>query len=151
MEEDKKEAVSADEEFKEPEVGFAKFSNPGDSIIGTYVERIDIPAKDIYKEQIGYVLSVNGAEVIVAFGESKKYVHQCMKAARIGQRVKFVFTDWFEQESYKKELERVLAAGGKAEDCKVSRSKNIKVMLGNMDQAYLNGFKEIKVDEIPFN
>lgn len=129
-----------DEEFKEPTVGFAKFENPGDSVTGTYVGKQDIPAKGIYKAQIGYQLLVDGAEVVVAFGIDKEYTHKCMKGAKIGQRVKFVFDSWFEQDTYKKELERV---GGKIEDCKISRAKTIKVFLGNMDEAYLNAeFRE---------
>ena len=132
------------EEFSEPQVGFAKFEKPGDEIIGTFVGKIEIPAKGIYKEQIGYQLIVDGAEIIVPFGLDKKYTHQCMKVAKHGQRVKFVFTDWFEQDSYKKELERV---GGKVEDCKISRAKTIKVYLGKMDELYLNGFKEVPEGE----
>jgi len=127
------------EEFTEPEVGFAKFEKPGDMVIGTYIGKQAIPAKDIYPEQIGYNLLVNGNEVVVALGLKKTYAHKCMKGAKIGQRVKFIFDSWFEQDAYKKELERV---GGDAEKCKISRSKTIKVMLGKMDEAYLNGFNE---------
>lgn len=149
MEEDK----NVEEEFKAPEVGFAKFENPGDSVIGTYTGKLNFPAKGIYKEQIGYELLVNGNEVVAAFAIDKEYTHKCMKGAKIGQRVKFLFEGWFEQDAFKKELER---CGGDMEKCKISRAKTIKVLLGKMDEDYLNGFgdlskaEELDITAIPF-
>lgn len=140
MEDEKK----IEDEFQEAQVGFVKFDKPGDEVIGTYVGKVNIPARGIYKEQIGYQLLVDGVEIIAAFGIDKEYTHKCMKGVKIGQRVKFLFADWFEQDTYKKELERV---GGKAEDCKISKAKSIKVFLGKMDELYLNGFKEVGPDE----
>lgn len=135
--------IMNEEEFKEPTVGFAKFENPGDFVMGTYIGKQHIAAKDIYPEQIGYNLLVDGAEVVCAFNVTKEYTHKCMKGAKIGQRVKFLFEDWFEQPAYKAELARV----GDPSQCKISRSKSIKVLLGNMDQEYLNSeFKEPEVE-----
>lgn len=134
------------EEFKEPVVGFAKFLEPGDELVGTYVGKQELPAKGIYKPQIGYNILVDGLEQVAAFGEDKSYVHKCMRGAKIGQRVKFLFEGWFEQDSYKKELKRV---GGKVEDCKISRAKTIKVFLGNMDKDFeASEFKEANGEEL---
>ncbi|NTU69208.1 hypothetical protein HGB13_00020 [bacterium] len=133
-----------DDEFSEPQIGFITLKNPGDEIIGTYIGQVSLPAKGIYKEQIGYQLLVDGAEVIVPFGLDKKYTHSCMKAAKHGQRVKFVFVEWFETDAYKKELERV---GGDPEKCNISRAKSIKTFIGKMDEAYLNGFNEVTTEE----
>jgi len=146
-----------DEEFKEPEIGFAKFDKPGDQVTGTYTGKQNVPAKGIYGEQIAYTLLVDGNEIVVALGLGKKWVHSAMKGAKIGQRVRFLFEDWFEQPAYKEELARVLAkvnpdgSKGTAEDCKISRSKSIKVLLGKMDETYLNGFEEVKSDDVDEN
>jgi len=134
-----------DEEFKEPEIGFAKFDKPGDQVTGTYTGKQNIPAKGIYGEQIAYTLLVDGNEIVVALGLGKKWVHSAMKGAKIGQRVRFLFEDWFEQPAYKEELSK---NGGDAEKCKISRSKSIKVLLGKMDETYLNGFEEVKSDDV---
>jgi hypothetical protein len=135
--------TNVEEEFNEPTIGFAKFLNPGDVVIGTYTGKQLIPAKGIYKEQYGYNLLVEGNEIVCAFEveKAKKYIDKCMKGAKIGQRVKFVFEGWFKTDAYNKELERV---GGKVEDCKISPAKTIKVFLGKMDTAYLDGFNEDK-------
>lgn len=143
------------EEFKEPKVGFAKFENPGDFVVGTYIGKQKIEAKDIYPEQIGYNLLVDGSEMVVAINKEKaeKYIDKVMRGVKIGQRVKFLFEDWFETDAYKKALEK---AGGDVNKVTISRAKTIKVLVGDMDEEYLNSeFKEqaeeVNIDDIPFN
>lgn len=133
-----------EEEFTEAQGNFAKFENPGDSVTGTFIGKVDIAAKGIYPAQIGYNLAVDGAEVTCAFNLSKKWVHAAMKGAKYGQRIKFLFDSWFETEEYKKELARVTAMELGPEACKISRAKTIKVFLGKMDQEFIDGLQEIE-------
>lgn len=142
MENQKNEDFNVDdvEEFTEAQGNFAKFEKPGDSIIGTFIGKVDIAAKGIYPAQIGYNLVVDGAEVTCAFNLSKKWVHAAMKSAKYGQRVKFLFDDWFETAEYKEALNRLPEADRKPENVKISRAKTIKVFLGRLDRELLDGF-----------
>lgn len=136
------EEILDDEEFKEAQGNFAKFDQPGDAIIGTYIGKVDIAAKGIYPAQIGYNLVVDGAEVTCAFNLSKKWVHAAMKSAKYGQRIKFLFDDWFETNEYKEALNKLPEEQRQPENVKISRAKTIKVFLGRLDRDFLDGFPE---------
>lgn len=111
-------------EENEAAAAFFKFKEPGDAIKGTYLGKRSIPAKDIYPEQIGYELrDINGQVVVVALNINKKFVHQSMASAKVGQIVGFKFTDWFETDASKK-------------NPNISKAKTIKVYLGDMDPAF---------------
>ena len=65
-----------------------------------------------------------------------------MKSVKYGQRVKFLFDDWFETAEYKDALSKLPEGERKPENVKISRAKTIKVYLGRIDQEFLDGFEE---------
>lgn len=136
------EEILDDEEFKEAQGNFAKFEKPGDSVTGTFIGKVDIAAKGIYPAQIGYNLVADGVEITCAFNLNKKWVHAAMKSVKYGQRVKFLFDDWFETAEYKDALSKLPEEERKPENVKISRAKTIKVYLGRIDQEFLDGFEE---------
>lgn len=70
---------------------WAKFTNPGDSVQGTYVGKIVGQKSPAFQqEQIVYQLLQDDGKIInVAFGLNKKVLHQDMEAVSFGQIVGF--------------------------------------------------------------
>ena len=130
------------------EVGFWEQKEVGAKIQGTYIERVEIPAKGIYQPQIGYKLKTDSGIKIAAFNIAKKFVHDGMKQAKLGQKVGFHYESDFETEASKK-------------DPNISAAKTIKVYLGEMDMAHMTEVvmggtevatpsDEIKVEDVDF-
>lgn len=71
---------------------WAKFTNPGDSVQGTYIGKI-VGQKDGYgNEQVIYqLLQKDGSVVNVGFGLNKKFLIQDMNKVNFGQIVGFKF------------------------------------------------------------
>ena len=139
MSEEQKDNLFSEE--NEAQSGFFKFKNPGDAIKGTYIGKVEIPKKGLYPSQIGYELMTENGVIIAAFNVSKKYIHDSMKFAKLGQVVGFKFVDWFETEESKK-------------NPNISKAKTIKVYFGGMDANYnaeMGGITRDVVNEVSFD
>ena len=128
------------------EVGFWERKEIGAKIQGTYIERVELPAKGIYGAQIGYKLKTDTGVKIAAFTLNKHFIHDGMKQAKLGQIVGFLYEGDYETEASKR-------------DPNISPSHTIKVKLGEMDKTYqvedlfpeaAEAAEGIPVDEVPF-